>query len=286
MLSVFAQLEQQRRRIIVRLLICLWGLTVLGCSSIESKVDRQAKEFGFSKLVKTGTEFDHVLYVNKEIATSPIVHIYIEGDGVPFINHHYISSDPTPAKPLMLRLMSLDTMPSLYVGRPCYFGLSREPGCTNQFWTLHRYSEPVVASMASVIHSMISSNQKLHLIGHSGGGALAVLLAERLGNDAQGNVVQVTTIAGNLNTYLWSNRHGYTPLYGSLNPSDRKPLPQHIKQVHIAGGRDDNIEADIIRHYVDSQISAEFWLYEEQKHACCWENIWQDILARLNERWD
>ena len=41
-----------------------------------------------------------------------------------------------------------------------------------------------------------------------------------------------------IDTDAWTAHHGYTPLHGSLNPSDEPPLDETIVQWHLFGGGD------------------------------------------------
>ena len=41
-------------------------------------------------------------------APAGALHVYIEGDGTPYVARHDFAADPTPRNPLMLRLMTLD----------------------------------------------------------------------------------------------------------------------------------------------------------------------------------
>jgi len=77
-------------------------------------------------------------------------------------------------------------------------------------------------------------------------------------------------------------KHRYLPLEGSLNPIDRDPLPALIRQLHLAGKRDKNIPAELIRAYAVRQFDAEYRLYDNQSHVCCWQRIWPEILEELN----
>ena len=142
----------------------------------------------------------------------------------------------------MLRLMTLDPAPSIYVGRPCYFGLANDPPCTPRDWPLDRFSPRVVDSMARLIEQLREGRQDaIELYGHSGGGALAVLLAARLGG-----VQRIVTIGGNLDVDAWTAYHGYTPLEGSLNPVNAGPLPATLLQEHYVGDRDRVVPPEMV----------------------------------------
>lgn len=106
-----------------------------------------------------------------------------------------MATDPGPRNPLMLKLMALDTAPAVYLGRPCYPGLSRQPPCNPALWTSGRYSPQVLASLARALQTLIrdTGSRGIVLIGHSGGGTLAMLLAARVPD-----VRAVVTLAGNL----------------------------------------------------------------------------------------
>jgi len=134
-----------------------------------------------------------------------VLNVYLEGDGTPWRYRTIVMPDPTPRRPLMLELMSADPSWSLYLGRPCYNGTSRDAGCDNRLWTSARYSPQVVDSMASAIRVISERHDvdEIRLFGHSGGGALAVLLTEQLSN-----VKLIVTIAGNLDIDAWTDHHG------------------------------------------------------------------------------
>jgi Lipase (class 3) len=152
--------------------------------------------------------------------------------------------------------------PSIYVGRPCYLALADSSRtCDAYWWTFGRYSDDVVASLAQAVviqmrarypsdhPSYPSPDKKLTLIGHSGGGALAVLMAPHL---AQTHAV--VTLAGNLDTDAWSGYHHYLPLTGSLNPAAQPPLSTAIAQWHFAAAKDDTIPLPVIRQFCARQV--------------------------------
>jgi pimeloyl-ACP methyl ester carboxylesterase len=255
-------------------------LTVLlcACATPAQRVDEIAVSQGFQRVLAQGSEFSHVVYLKGAPVPAQAVHMYLEGDGSPHRRKHIASHDPTPRNPLMLRLMALDPAPAVYLGRPCYHGLSEDLNCSAELWTVQRYSPRVIDSMLVALSGLIKKNQPVVLLGYSGGGALAMLLAERLPN-----VKAVVTIAGNLDTDAWTELHDYLPLVGSINPVTRSPLPLAIRQLHLAGGKDKNIPPEIIERAARRQPGAEFLLMEEHRHACCWERDWPAILAKLKK---
>jgi len=257
-----------------------WLLVVAqisGCTSPSQRVDDRAADYGFRRVVVRENGFSHVAYIKEGRATpTSALHVYLDGDGTPWVHKHVAASDPTPRTPLMLELMSLDPSPSLYLGRPCYNGLNNVKKCTPDMWTDGRYSEAVVASMSAALDRLSSDYQALVLLGYSGGGTLAMLLAER-----QPKTETVITVAANLDTERWAALHKQQSLTGSLNPAIRSPLPVRIRQMHFAGADDDNVPPMLVRDAIAQQQGATFKVFSKQDHSCCWRDVWKEILGRL-----
>ncbi len=258
----------------------LAAVLLAGCATPAQRLDERAAQLGFSWAVLQGAEFTHVVYRNAVAARGGLLHIYLEGDGTPWLNYTQIAADPTPRNPLVLALMAQDPAPSLYLGRPCYHGQSA-PGCNPLLWTARRYGPEVVGSMAAALARRLEREDAagLVLIGHSGGGTLAMLLAERFPQTRA-----VLTVAGNLDPDAWTEWHAYSPLTGSLNPAVRPPLPPGIVQLHYAGGRDDNVPARQIRAAARRQLRGAVRVIDRFDHVCCWQTAWPDILADLQAR--
>jgi pimeloyl-ACP methyl ester carboxylesterase len=209
------------------------------------------------------------------------INVYLEGDGLPWITRTRIAKDPTPRIALARRFMARDPGPSLYLGRPCYHGLAQSPGCSPWLWTHGRYSEEVVESMVAALRRTLGpeTDRELTLIGFSGGGVLAMLIAARMEQ-----VTSVVTIAANLDLNAWADQHGFSRLSGSLNPATEPPLPARIQQTHLAGGRDLRVPADLSNSVAARQPSARFLVIPDFDHNCCWEQAWPGILAEVRRK--
>jgi pimeloyl-ACP methyl ester carboxylesterase len=119
-------------------------------------------------------------------------------------------------------------------------------------------------------------NPELALIGYSGGGTLAMLLAPRVPG-----VGQLVTLGGNLDPQRWALLHGYSPLETSLNPSREDPLPPAIRQIHIVADDDRNVPPGMARAALAGQPAAEIWVLPDADHRCCWAARWPELLERL-----
>src|SRR5258708_29496323 len=111
--------------------------------------------------------------------------------------------------------MRLDPAFSIYAGRPCYSGLAASEGCSSMLWTSGRYSAAVVSSMRVVVRRLLDmyGAKRLVLIGHSGGGAAAVLPAPSFDE-----TVSVVTLGGNLRVPALAQWDPYAPLHALLQP--------------------------------------------------------------------
>jgi pimeloyl-ACP methyl ester carboxylesterase len=218
----------------------------------------------------------HRLLVQPAAARDEI-HVYIEGDGTPWVDGTTVAADPTPRQPVALHLMRRDRAFSVYAGRPCYSGLAGSEGCSSALWTSDRYSAAVVSSMRVVVRRLLDAYgaKRLVLIGYSGGGTLAMLLAPSFDE-----TVAVITVGGNLDVRAWAQWHRYLPLVGSLNPVDLPPLPARIRQLHLVAGRDQNVPPEIAAQAI-ARLGSTPILYSRFDHNCCWERQWPQVLRQL-----
>ena len=261
-------------------LLCMHGL--LACTTQPDRTDRLAEDAGFSRVVVQGKPFEHVTYQHRlDQAVTQELHIYIEGDGTPWVGGRYPAAEPTSRDPVALELMALDPGPALYLGRPCYLGMARSAHCEVELWTSRRYSPEVVASMLGVIEQYLQRYEirRVVLIGYSGGGTLAALIATHL-------QVQVflVTIAANLDTDLWTSLQGFLPLDGSLNPLDYRPAIAQLPQLHLVGLQDSNVPLVVTESFTAGLDPEYVRVYPQFDHNCCWLDTWPAVLA--DEPWN
>lgn len=262
---------------VIATLVLAGVLATGGCVTPAKRIDRLAAELRLVRQVVQGTRFQHVIYFATR-GDPTVLHVYLEGDGSPWVRPHQIANDPTPRRPIMFELLAFDSAQTLYLGRPCYHGQVVDPACTPWVWTHGRYSETVVDSLAAALRSFLQHREvrRLRFFGFSGGGALAVLLARRF-RDTEA----VVTVAGNLDTAAWTRHHGYSELVDSINPASIPPLGVQVRQLHLLGLRDKTVPPALVEQYLQRQSKGEIIRYPEFDHRCCWRDIWPSLLAML-----
>jgi len=205
--------------------------------------------------------------------SSPVVHVYLEGDGHPWRRGRWPSANPSSRHLTALQLMMRDSRPSIYLNRPCY-GLDQIPArCTSDLWTGGRYSKAIVQAMQNALDQLRNKFPGRYwlLIGHSGGGSLAMLIAQ-----GRGDVVGVITLAANLDTDAWTSHFGYLPLEQSSNPALAPPLPANILRWHYAAESDNQVPASLVADAAQRDRNARFTILPGD-HECCWREHWPRI---------
>ncbi len=265
-------------RVLKTFAVMLLLLLHVACAAPAQRLDARAKALGLEQRLLTGGAYKLTAYAKDGPATAPL-RVYLEGDGSPWLNRYTVSPDPTPRQPLALELLALDPGPALYLGRPCYHGQSFTPPCHPLLWTDRRYGPEVVDSLVAAIRAFQRQRQNtdLVLIGYSGGGVLARLLAERLSG-----VRALVTVAANLDIDRWTALHDFSPLRGSFNPVRRPPLAADVVQLHLAGGRDRNVPPELVNGALAGEPGAQVEVYADFDHRCCWASVWSTVLARLS----
>lgn len=250
-----------------------------GCATPITRGTSFARDNGFEREIVTGVGFRHVVWRKPGPPSDSVLHIYLEGDGTPHTSPRTVARDPTPREPVMLHLMALDPHASVYVGRPCYWGLYADTGCAPYLWTLGRFSAPVVESIVAVIVREMVARPGAHVViyGHSGGATLALLAVDR-GLRPAG----IVTLGGNLDPDAWTALHGYTPLAGSLNPVGEPLTGSALRLRHYVGDRDTNTPPALVRSAA-LRIGGEVIVIPGFDHHCCWSQIWAEAAGFAGE---
>lgn len=256
----------------LKIIIIVLGLLMIsGCSLPAYNIFHDA---GQDYSVVSGHDFQHLLSFNKSARDAGAIVVFIEGDGTPWMSRYQVSYEPTSDSPLLLNWFVESSLPSAYLGRPCYFDLG-DKRCSVYWYTHGRYSNDVVTSMVMALNKFLPDRQ-LILVGHSGGGTLVMLMAERISN-----VKAVITIAGNLQVRQWTEFHKYSELTGSLDPSLRRKLNDDIKQIHFYSPSDEVIKAEWIKQFALKQKNAELIELPVKDHHDGWNFFRSDIMRVL-----
>jgi len=211
--------------------------------------------------------------------------IFIEGDGMAWIDTYTPSTDPTPRTPIGLQLALAETISTAaYLGRPCQYDPDGTPQrCRSNDWTNARFSAEIVEAMNTAVTQLKRQfrAQKLMLVGYSGGATIAALLATR-----RDDVVQLTTVAGLLDHASWVQEMRVSPLTGSLNPADEWSRLKQVPQIHYIGGKDRQTGwAGMGELLKQAPATVRVVEMPDFTHTCCWVEAWprlsQDRRSRL-----
>jgi hypothetical protein len=268
-------------------------LTILlcgACAGIDPTQRRAhaqtlAHEAGWNRLTLPAGTFTLTAYTPAVQPAMPMLTIYIEGDGYAWQTPHTPSADPTPTQPMALQLaLRHADSAAAYLARPCQYldGIS-ENVCSERYWTTARYAPEVIAATSLAIDQLKqrAGARRLTLIGYSGGGAVAALVAA--GRD---DVARLITLAANLDTTAWAREKHLQALAGSLNPADFWPRLQAIPQQHFAGANDRVVPPTVQRSYAARFPSGQrpaVIVVPNFDHQCCWLAQWPQLLLNTKD---
>ena len=227
--------------------------------------------------IVSGNPFQHSTFVRERNTTVESVYVFISGDGRPWITPSKIAADPTPKRDVALELFYQVDSNAIFLGRPCYYHV-QDNYCAPSLWTNARYSRAVVDSMIVAARKVLSpfEQKKVVLVGYSGGGTLAALMANALEVDL------LVTISANLDVQRWVDYHNFPSMSESLNPADIKI---EVPQMHFTGGKDINTPVWINRaFYARNHVSPE--VVQGNSHSCCWSKVMDKIESHIKKNAD
>ena len=210
-----------------------------------------------------------------------IAHLYIEGDGNAYAHETPLSRDPTPDNPVALHLASKDKADNvIYLARPCqYTGMiSKGELCHKDYWNDKKFSKEVIAAYDEALDE-ISRRYNLsgfHLVGYSGGAAIATLLGVK-----RKDIMSVRTVSGILDHEAHSAVMGKPALAGSLNPVNEASHLTKMPQYHFVGGQDETVPPAVLHSYLQAMPPTrcvQTMLIQEAGHDEGWVNKWPELL--------
>lgn len=260
------------------------ALTLSACASIDPQerrvnADRLANAQQWKSLHLAAGRFVLAAYLPPLQKKEETLTVYIEGDGFAWLTRSQPSNDPTPRNPVALQLALRHGKGAVaYLARPCQYVKEQETkGCEVAYWTQRRFAPEVIEATSLAIDALKQSigASKLVLVGYSGGGAVAALVAA-----GRQDVVQIATVAGNLDHFAWTALHGTLPLEGSINPADAWESLQNIPQLHFVGESDHNVSIEVTNAYLarfPPQHRPKVFLIKGFDHVCCWVDQWPEL---------
>ncbi|MEI7614154.1 MAG: alpha/beta hydrolase [Betaproteobacteria bacterium] len=200
--------------------------------------------------------------------------VYIEGDGAAWITPYHPPSDPTPRQPTALAMAASDPSDAvIYLGRPCqYLDDIHLAECSVPWWTHQRFAPEVLRAYEQGLNSLKAESgaQTFRLVGYSGGGVIAALLALR-----RNDVDALITVASPLATGEWIRSKGLSPLSGSIDPlSEPGVLPPAI---FWTGSRDEVVPISSVELF-SRHKGGEIRQISDYDHQCCWAHDWPRLL--------
>lgn len=212
--------------------------------------------------------------VSSAPASDGILTVVIEGDGQAHDGRGRPTTDPTPRDPVGRKIARAwpRARAVAWLARPCQF--VRDPDCTAADWTTGRFSQAAVTATDAAVDVLKSRTgaRQVRLVGWSGGGTMAALLAAR-----RQDVAGLVTIAAPLDVAAWTAWHGVTPLAG-LDPA-REEFAQ-IPQLHLIGAFDQVVPPALAKPAAERMAGSQGQVRVRQaRHTCCWAGFTDEMAA-------
>ncbi|GAB7128667.1 alpha/beta hydrolase [Silvimonas sp. JCM 19000] len=276
-----------------RWLCVLLSLLMLACRSVPDPTTRCASALALAQAQGWRAQHLHAgafdlltlgplptAAASPNVADSASLTIYLEGDGLAWLAPDVPSDDPTPLNPLALRLaLAQPQGRAVWLARPCQYASAASAGCPRRYWTDARYAPEVIAATDLAISQLktLYAATQIELVGYSGGGAVAALVAAR-----RNDVTRLVTVAANLDIARWAQLLGLSPLHDSLNPADFAAHLQTTPQWLYVGADDAVVPAAVAESYAARFPVGQRPVISVQAgfdHDCCWVQSWPRLWA-------
>lgn len=263
------------RLVFVCILLCCMGSGCYGAKG-RSLVAQAERDTSFkSRTFATESFTIFGMLRPAQGASTKVLHAYIEGDGYAWQGRTRPSTDPTPHNPTGLRLAMADKSPNavLYLARPCQYVQGDDALlCRPTYWTSARLAPEVIKSLNQALDlaKERAGASEVVLVGYSGGGGAAVLMA------AQRNDVRfLGTVASPLDLLTWTRIHNISPLHASQNPMDAAPKVASLPQRHMSSRADSIVPPSISQLFCQAvEATQPCVVVEGLEHGDAWEKVW------------
>lgn len=209
--------------------------------------------------------------------------VYIEGDGRIFNRRGQVRDNSTPTFAQAYELALLDPAPQvLYLARIGQFNSNNTGSEFKKYWTTARMAPEAVqaANLAIDQAKKLAGASKIQLIGYSGGGGLAGLVAA-----GRNDVLSLATVAAVLDTVWWTDSYLSETKKGalrlSLNPTDRAEDISTLPQIHFSGRNDELVPPEMVERL---QMAVHFQNFQQvilnNTHTQGWTEDWPLLLTR------
>ncbi|MBF0267317.1 MAG: alpha/beta hydrolase [Alphaproteobacteria bacterium] len=254
--------------------VCLLALVLNGCAtplpfeSRYSHAEGLAKSGGWSPFVANdAARFSLQGFRAPARQNGTFLRIYIEGDGYSWTSPSTPSSDPSPRNPVALRMALADPLATHYLARPCQFAGRHSSGCETRHWTYARFSPELVQAVDSAIDEIAFGKEHngIQLVGYSGGGVMAALIAAR-----RQDIALLATVAAPLDIDLWTAINKIGPLRESLSPVDFTSFLLCVPQLHLAGEDDDVVPPRVVESYL-AKLQTSVEERQSKAKSCQWK---------------
>lgn len=247
-----------------------------------------ASDQGWAPVVLPGEDFDVQAFVPGHLRKVRRLTVYLEGDGLAWVDRDTPSFAPTPVDPVGFRLAVADAGgQAVHLARPCQYTQGAAfKGCHPRYWGTHRFAPEVIGAMDRAVQQLKSryAADELVLVGYSGGAAVAALVAAR-----RDDVVALVTVAGTLDTDVWTQAQRVSPLHGSLNPRAVSSNVARVPQWHFVGGKDEVVTPAVLASFLGGAAGPQprhtaapiVETVPDFDHACCWVRAWPEMSRRF-----
>ena len=239
----------------MRTLIWITALTVAitACSNRPSTAIPDRHELSKNGFIQEQSAYPGTVLVKRSLLKNDRVWVFIESDGAAF------GTWPTgkPAMPSVKRSVALGLALQqtggdvMYVARPCQFLLGEwaSAKCDNpDLWTTQRFSHEAIKLIEAVIERSVGDKKRpVTLVGHSGGGTVALAIAQR----QQFPVACVITLGSPVDLKSWYGLWGAAPPATAVDPANAISAGQTAPVVFISGEHDQLVPPSAIGRWAD-----------------------------------